>query len=295
MRNDHVFIMAPPRSGTRMLTRALGRSSDTYLITEHKRKSIYVPEEQNQIPDRKFWVEAFGLPHMPLEEVEFDAKAFMHLNELWSAGAGDKRLVIKNPNNIVRAKEIRRAFPDAQFVWLLRNPWAVIQSMMGGDEAGRKNAMFLGASDVLKHVDPVLRAAASWSFSVQMMNEVLQPADITTRYEHLVTQPQAEIDRITRHLSLKLDDNASEVPERRKDDFRLARYLLRRSPVRDRILQVIAPFARQLDYPSIPPGFPGDDRLLAASYFLTWLKRPNRVPVYGYPTLQRLSRMVRGK
>ncbi|NWG24075.1 MAG: sulfotransferase [Pseudorhodoplanes sp.] len=295
MRTDHVFIMSPPRSGTRMLTRALGRSPDTYLITEHKKKSVYIPEERNQIPDREFWLQTFGLPKLPVEEIDFDASAFARLNALWSADAGDKRLVIKNPNNIVRAREIRRAFPDAPFLWLVRNPWAVIQSMMGGNEAGKKNPMFLGAREILRHEDPVLRAAASWAYSVAMMNELMQPADLVTRYEDLVANPRAEIARITRHLSIQINDDASAVPERRKEDFRLARYLLRRSPVRDRILQTIAPAARQLGYPLTPPGFPGDDRILAASYFFAWLKEPNRRPVYGYPTLQRFSKAVRGK
>lgn len=295
MRNDHVFIMAPPRAGTRMLTRALGRSPETYLITEHKKKSVYVPEEQNQVPDREFWLRAFGLPRLPLEEVEFDPDAFARINRMWTAEAGSKRLVIKNPNNIVRAKEIRRAFPNAQFVWLLRNPWAVIQSMMGGHEAGRKNPMCLGASEVLKHTDPVLRAAVSWAYSVQMMNDVLLPGDIVTRYEYLVDKPRDEIARIAEHLSMDLGETASEVPERRTDDFGLARYLLRRSPARDRVLQVIAPYALQLNYPEIPPGSLRDDCLLAARYFITWLKRPNRAPAYGYPALQRLRKTTRGK
>jgi hypothetical protein len=295
MRTDHVFIMAPPRAGTRMLTRALGRSPETYLITEHKKKSVYVPEEQNQVPDREFWLRAFGLPRLPLEEVEFDPDAFAQINRMWSEGAGAKRLVIKNPNNIVRARELRQAFPDAQFVWLLRNPWAVIQSMMGGHEAGRKTPMFLGAGVVLQHTDPVLRAAVSWVYSARMMNDVRLPADIVTRYEYLVDNPQDEVARIAQHLSIEVDANAFEVPERRPDDFRVARYVLRRSPARAQILEVIEPYARQLNYPVAPPRLFHDDCELAAGYFLSWLKNPNRLPLYGYPTLQRLRKMTRGK
>jgi hypothetical protein len=287
--------MAPPRSGTRMLTRALGRSPETYLITEHKKKSAYIPEEQNDVPDREFWLRAFGLPLLPLEEVEFDPDAFARINRMWTEGAGSRRLVVKNPNNIVRAKEIRRAFPNAQFVWLLRNPWAVIQSMMGGHEAGRKNPMFLGASEVLKHTDPVLRAAVSWAYSVRMMNDMLLPCDVVTRYEYLVDNPREEIARIADHLSIEIGEKAFEVPDRRPEDFCVARYLLRRSPVREHVLHVIAPYAHQLNYPETPSGFLRDDCMLAANYFLTWLKNPNLLPVYGYPTLQRLRNIARGR
>ena len=294
MRTDHVFIMAPPRSGTRMLTRALGRSPETYLITEHKKKRIYIPEEHNQVPDREFWVRAFGLPDLPLEEVEFDATAFARINRMWTEGAGSKRLVIKNPNNIVRAKEIRRAFPDAQFVWLLRNPWAVIQSMMGGPEAGRKNPMFLGAGEVLRHPDPVLRAAVSWAYSVQIMNDLMRPSDIITRYEYLVENPRDEIARIAENLSIKIGEAAFEVPERRSDDFAVARYVLRRSPARAQILQVITPLIQQLGYPVTPSGSLREDCLLAAKYFVTWLKRPDRLPPYGYRTIQQLRKAAGG-
>jgi hypothetical protein len=206
-----------------------------------------------------------------------------------------KRLIIKNPNNIVRAREIRQAFPDAQFVWLLRNPWAVIQSMMGGHEAGRKTPMFLGAREVLQHTDPVMRAAVSWAYSVRVMNDVLLPGDVITRYEDLVDEPRDEVSRIAGHLSLDLSDTASDLPERRTDNFSLARYLLRRSPARNEILAVIGSTARQLNYPAMPPGFFYEDCKLAAGYLLGWLRNPKRLPMYGYPALQRLSAVTRKK
>jgi hypothetical protein len=292
MRDDHVFIMAPPRSGTKMLARALARCPDTYLITEHKKKAS-VPEERNLRADREFWQEAFGLKQLPLEEVEFDAKAFAHLNDLWNANAGGKRLIIKNPNNVVRAREIRRAFPNAQFLWLLRNPWAVIQSMFGGNEAGGKTPMFLGASEVLKHEDPFLRAAASWVYAVQVMKQIGSGADIVTRYEDLVAKPQEELRRIADHLSLTFTERAAEVPQMRAEDFRVARYLLRRSPAGERTIEIVAPIASELGYPERPRGFPGDDRIFSLRYLLTCLRRPHKTPPYGFPRLQRMSAAVR--
>lgn len=291
MRDDHIFIMAPPRSGTLMLSRALGRYPETYLITEHKQKKLVIPEEKNPTPDREFWQQAFGLSR-PLEEVEFDINAFARLNELWTANAGGRRLIIKNPNNVVRAWEIRRAFPNAPFVWLLRNPWAVIQSMLGGKQAGQKTPMFLGARKVLKHEDPVLRAAVSWAYAIEIMREVGSAADITTRYEDLVAKPQQELDRIARHLSLAGGKDAQKVPELRGEAFWITRYLLRRSPERERIIQTIAPFASELGYPATPPGFPGDDRIQAMHYLMRWIAR-NKRPPYGFPRLERMRSTVR--
>ena len=291
MRDDHVFIMGPPRSGTLMLSRALGRYSGTYLVTEHKKKSV-VPEEQNPTPDREFWRESFGLSRLPLEEVEFDEKAFAHLNALWTANSGGRRMIIKNPNNVVRAKEIRRAFPNAQFVWLLRNPWAVIQSMLRGKQAGHKTPMFLGAAEVLKHEDPVLRAAASWVHAINIMRQVGSPADITTRYEDIVAKPGQELARIAQHLSLTDGARAEDVPESRAENFWTMRYLLRRSPARRRIIETVAPFALDLGYPATPPGFPGDDRILAVHYLIRWLSR-NKSPPYGFKRLEGMKSRLR--
>jgi hypothetical protein len=69
-------------------------------------------------------------------------------------------------------------------------------------EAGRKTPMFLGAGEVLKCTDPVLRTAVSWAYSVQMMDDVMLPGDIVTRYEHLVENPRDEIVRVAKHLSI---------------------------------------------------------------------------------------------
>jgi hypothetical protein len=291
MRDDHIFIMAPPRSGTKMLARALARCPGTYLITEHKKKSS-VPEETNSRADREFWQEAFGLQHLPLEEVSFDAKAFAHLSSLWNANAGGNRLIIKNPNNVVRAAAIRRAFPTAQFVWLLRNPWAVIQSMFGGKDVGKKTPMFLGAEEVLKHGDPLLRAAASWTYAIEIMKQVESPEDITTRYEDLVSKPQQELKRISDHLGLTLTAGGFAIPQRRKEDFRVARYLLRRSPKRQQTLALVGSSASKLQYPTQPSGFPGDEWLFGLHHLLTCLQRPNKNPLYGFPRLQRMSAAV---
>jgi hypothetical protein len=292
MRDDHIFIMGPPRSGTLMLTRALGACPNTYPITEHKKKSV-IPEERNARADREFWQETFGLD-LPLEEVTFDAEKFARLNGLWLGNAGGDRLIIKNPNNVVRAREIRRAFPNASFVWLLRNPWSVIQSMLGGKEAGWKTPMFLGSRELLAHADPALRAAASWVYAIDMMRELKNSADVETRYEDLVCEPKHELKRIAGHLGLQLTEKGTAIPQWREEEFGVARYLLRRTPEKARILDLIGPVALGLGYPARPPGSWVADQTLAWRYLTRWLQRPRKTPPYGYPRLQRVRSGIEG-
>jgi len=292
VRDDHIFIMAPPRSGTLMLTRALGACPGTYLITEHKKKSV-IPEERNPRADREFWQETFGL-RLPSEEIEFDAGKFDRLNALWSADAADDRLVIKNPNNVVRSKEIRRAFPNARFVWLLRNPWSVIQSMHGGREAGQKTPMFLGAGEVLRYEDSLLRAAASWVYAIEVMDKISNSADLVTRYEDLVGDPQTELGRIAGALGIELTEKAVAIPKWRQEDFSVARYLLRRSPESKRATEMIEPVAARLGYPLLPDGSTSGDSRLAVRYLMRWLRRAHKAPPYGYPRMQKIRSAITG-
>jgi hypothetical protein len=266
MRNDHIFVMAPPRSGTKMLARALARCPDTYLITEHKKKSR-VPEEQNVRSDQQFWEDTFGLTRQPPQEVTFNAKAFADLNSLWTANTGERRLILKNPKNIIRAKQIRQAFPNAQFVWLVRNPWAVMQSMFWGQKVGHKLPMTLLAREVLQYSDLFQRSAASWVYSIQVMREVGTSADIITNYENLVQTPHQELKRLADHLSLTFTEDVAKVPLLRIEDFRVAGYLLHRSPARKEIIDMIAPLAVELGYPA-RPGKSFDSGRFAAAQFL---------------------------
>jgi len=292
MRDDHIFIMGAPRSGTEMLARALGRSLGTYLITEHKNKARFVPEEKNEIPELVFWRKAVGFPREPALEVDYDPDKFRMLDNMWTSRAGGCRLIIKNPSNVVRATEIRRGFPRATFVWLIRNPWSVLQSMFGGPAAGLKEPFFLRAQNILACEDSVLRAAKSWVLSIEKMEENWSPQDITTTYERLTEFPETELKRLAEHLKLTLNPDATAVPRKVQRNLTVARYLLNRCPNPDLVLSIIRPHAFRYGYPETPPGFPGDTILLAGRYLLAWLRQRKRKPPYGFPRLEAIrSRM----
>jgi hypothetical protein len=291
MVDNHIFIMGPARSGTNMLARALACCPETYVITEHKRKSR-VPEEQNTHPDQEHWQRVFGLAPHGLQEVNFDREKFSELNGLWTANAGGKRLILKNPKNLARAREIRQAFPNAKFVWLLREPWAVIQSMFGGQALGRKHPRFLPASDVLKLSEPLLRAAATWVYATHVMREVGTSADIITRYEDLVSKPHQELKRITEHLSLTYAEEGARVPQARRQDFRVANYLLHRSRAQSQVIELLAPTAVSVGYPPLPPGFRANQSLLTRDYLMTYL-RHSQGNLWRHCRVQRIAKALK--
>jgi hypothetical protein len=142
---------------------------------------------------------------------------------------------------------------------------------------------------VLQFADPFLRAAASWAYAVDMMKAVQTAADTSTRYEDLVLNPEPELRRLAGHLGLTLTEEAVAIPRWRREDFRVARYLLRRSPEREKALQLLEPVASELGYPLRPPGFPGDDRLFAMHYLMTVISRPTKSAPYDVPRLARVA------
>ena len=286
MRTDHVFVLAPPRSGTKLLSRMLGRSEGTYLITEHTRKP---PEEINQAKDQDFWLSAVGFSNSPSEEVDYDADKFQSLNVLWNAKADGKRLIIKNPQNVARVAALRTAFPEAQFVWLIRDPWFSIQSMLGGDAAGHKNHMVVRASEVFQYQDPLAQCAATWALALDRAKAYKRDTDATIRYEALLADPKKEMVRLSKILGLTgaIENGAADLPRKGRTSIGLMQYLLYRCGDADKVVELIEPRARELGYPLRPVGRSGEIISEGVRYFLRWCRKPEwRLP-YGYPIARR--------
>lgn len=276
--------MGVPRSGTRLLSRILGRASGVCLLTEHSNR--FAPQEQaTPIGDHVFWHRAF--PNMASESGPFDQDGFQRLIEQWLAFADGRRLILKNPQNLCRVSAIQKAFPDALFVWLIRDPWATIQSMI---LSKRNGAMLLRSDSILGlPEDVLLRSAESWAVGAEQVSEPM------VRYENLVADPVSEIQRLCSHLGLAgaLENGAANLPIKRRQDFGFMRYVLRRSCYRDRALARIKPLADRLNYPDFPPGWLGDTYWLGARYAVQWLRHPKQRPPYGFPKLEKLRKRLR--
>ena len=248
--------------------------------------SLYT--RSNVLSDAKYWEKAF--PGRKGEEVTYDSQAFKRIMELWNDKAAGRRLIIKNPRNVVRAGEIRKAFPSARFLWIIRNPWSVIQSMVAGK---REGAMILHSREVLElPPDRVLQSSASWVFGVKAMKNW---PDLTVRYEDIVEAPREQLAWLGEELPLSgiIENGASDIPRNREQDFTPVRYMLRRSPYRREILDMISPIAADMGYHQRPPGFPGDTYWLGAKYFRECIKQEKHKPPYGFPHLEMLRIAIR--
>ncbi len=65
------------------------------------------------------------------EEHESFAEAFVRLMKVSLWNTGGTRYLSKNPPHTGRVKELLKIFPDAKFIYLMRNPYTVFESTRG--------------------------------------------------------------------------------------------------------------------------------------------------------------------
>lgn len=117
----HLFILAPPFSGSTLLTELIATSPQASVT--------------NDIDP----MEGMKLPGGPALYGNFEQRwnaeypyDFTALNKLWRKHwiLSKKVLVEKSPPLLIRARQIEQYFPSAKFILLVRDPFAQIESLM---------------------------------------------------------------------------------------------------------------------------------------------------------------------
>ncbi|HEV3000287.1 MAG TPA: sulfotransferase [Solirubrobacteraceae bacterium] len=170
---EPAFILSSVRSGSTLLR---------VLLNSHSR--IHSPHELH-LRHVKVDVDA-AYAERALREIGLDAERLRFL--LWDrvlhrelAASGKERLVNKTPNDVFIADEIRRCWPDAKFLFLLRHPVSTARSR----QAARKDK-----DTPERNLEMVLRYANA-------LEDARRRYDgLTVRYEDLTQDPE----RITREV-----------------------------------------------------------------------------------------------
>ena len=145
------------------------------------------------------------LTNTEMEQWEATYRDILHRASFASDG---KRLLLKSPANLGRTAILRRFFPNAKFIHIVRNPYVVYQSM---------SHMYKTMLPIcqLDDVDPDDVAAAIRDSYVAMMGQYMLdrehiPKDhlAEVRYEDLERDPLGELERLYWELKLPGWDNA---------------------------------------------------------------------------------------
>ncbi|MGY0490741.1 sulfotransferase family protein [Streptomyces sp. WG-D5] len=195
---DPVFLLSPVRSGSTLLR---------VLLNSHPR--IRAPHEMHLRTlhvrlDREFSHDAMrelGLDRQELEHMLWDRV----LHHARCRGGGEAPVVVdKTPANTFLWPRLHRAWPQARYVFLLRHPAAVVESL-----TARRTDPDLDAihHEVLSYAEELERARRNLP-------------GITVSYEDLTAEPERETRRICAHLGVDWDPAMLDYGARDHGTFR---------------------------------------------------------------------------
>lgn len=222
-----IFIVSTPRSGSTLLFETLTRAPGLYTIGGESHQLI------ESIPQLTIRARGFSSNRLLAEDAvpevvdELRRRFRAHLRDrdgtVLPAGPGRYRMLEKTPKNSLRIPFLLKAFPEARFVFLYRDPRQVLASMMEAWQSGRFKT-YGGLPDwPLPYwallLTPGWRAlagkplaeivAGQWQTATNVLLDDLAqlPAGrcLGIRYGDLVADPSREIDRLCAGLGLDWD------------------------------------------------------------------------------------------
>ena len=224
-----IVITGCPRSGTQMMARVFGNlSDDFFLITEHSDKNNDVPEEDSQTEDHRLWWENFeyqdwnDAENRPNIDVPIPSKVAIGLlrNKYLQLAKG-RRIVIKNPSHILYPELVRQIFPNAKFVYCMRNPWHTLQSMT---KKGHDRLLLRSPRAADEQKSLLYRAAIGWGDAFASFQQSRDDNWVVAEYGKLTASPRAAIATICDQLGILGDANldiarAATIPQASRNDF----------------------------------------------------------------------------
>jgi hypothetical protein len=196
-----VFIFSLPRSGSTLTQRLLAShdtvatSSEPWLLLPY----FYTLREQGCYSDYGHYLTVSGVKdfcsELPGGEAEYREAISRFALELYSKAAGRDatHFVDKTPRYHLVVDDIVGAFPEGKFIFLWRNPLAVIASIVETFGKGRW-ILYVLKVDLFDGVRALVEAFQRYG-----------EQSVGMRYEALVTDPEGEARRLFKYLGLDFD------------------------------------------------------------------------------------------
>ncbi|HET7561911.1 MAG TPA: sulfotransferase [Rhodanobacteraceae bacterium] len=222
-----VFIVSPPRSGSTLLFETLATSPDLCSLGDESHRMLEAETARGLLSAM-----ARGYESNRLEAADATPAIIEELRTRYHARAFDRdgrhhpgaiRLLEKTPKNALRIPFLSAVFPDASFVYLYRDPRAVMASMLAAWESGRfrtypdlpgwpgppwSMVLVPGWRELAGKPLPEI-VAAQWSTTTRILLDDLEALPSgrvhALRYESFVADPDAQIRRLCEALGLRWD------------------------------------------------------------------------------------------
>lgn len=173
--------------------------------------SRHSPAHLLSFPSRsRDFLEKYSTMRLTNDEMSQWESAYLDILRRASFAQRDRRLLLKSPANLGRTAVLRRLFPEAKFVHIIRNPYVVYQSMsyMYGTMLSICQMDDADPDDVAT----AIRDSYVWMMTQYMSDRKLIPSGHLTevRYEDLEREPLKELARVYSELDLRGWEEAKE-------------------------------------------------------------------------------------
>ena len=186
-----VFIVGFPRSGTTLLEQMLDAHPDFQSMDE--RAFIHELIERMELVGQPY---PAGLSSLTQAEVEQLRDVYQRLVNHVVPNLGARRLVDKNPLNMLCLPMIMRLFPQARIILCVRHPCDVLLSC--SMQPFRSPAFMVLCSSLQRLADGYARAFAQWFADV----DAFAPHVLEWRYESVVSQFDEQAERLGQFLDM---------------------------------------------------------------------------------------------
>lgn len=176
-----VFVLSSQRSGSTLLRVLLNSHSQIRAPHELHLRTLKVT------PSKDFTdaiIEALGLGLTELEHLLWDRVLHHELEK-----SGKKIIVDKTPANALAWPRIASAWPRARYIFLLRHPGSVVESVMSRRQGAEHEVV---VDEVLRHVIGVQEARGHLD-------------GVTIRYEDLTAEPEEQTRRLCEYLGVEFE------------------------------------------------------------------------------------------
>ncbi len=123
---------------------------------------------------------------------------------------GDRTLVSKNPAFVAKMRDLSREFPDAKFIYLVRNPFETVPSLLK-----LISTMWEGLGIESENIEKSLRQLAVGSvhdyyYALEVMDELPSERCAIVQYTDLVSDPKTTVQKTYEKLELDISPDFAE-------------------------------------------------------------------------------------
>jgi len=197
-----IFIVSLPRAGSTLLQRIMGATSEIYTVSEPwlLLPQIYSMKKSGAAAEYGHYNSYLALTdfvkHLPRGWDDYRETIRLNALTLYQKAAGDQAMYFldKTPRYNLVVQELHDIFPEAKFIYLWRNPLAVVASILNTWGNGQWN-VYKFYVDLYKGLDLLVNSYLKY-----------QDTSIAVNYEDLIMRPVETLGKIGDYLGLDLPD-----------------------------------------------------------------------------------------